>query len=163
MKSSHLFSLLIAFSFATVIHAQQRDKPLTNFVIPPYFIANCEVYIEGPFDGDGSNTFIRFENNKTESFDISPIIESKNKLLIKVPETFGEYELIIADEGNNSELFIPVRIVYFKMDYDKNISRPGKRTDFKVTLLGVENMDEQFTFSMKNMSPYIISIQGGNY
>ena len=161
MKIKNGFVLLAVTYFSMIASAQ--TNPSKEFVIPRYFLAGAECYILGSFDGDGSNTFIRFENSHTASFQVSPIMESKNKLLIKVPKTHGQFELIVADEGNNSELFIPVRIIDFKLEYDKNIIRLKKPIPFRIILLGDEEMEEEFTVSIKNLSPHVINIIGGNF
>lgn len=162
MKRVYFLLAGIAAFFSVTVHAQSESATAVKFVIPPYFIANSEAYIKGPFDGDGSNTIVRFENARAESFEARPVIESKNQLLIKVPETAGRFELVIAEEGNNAELFVPVNIVRLKMDYE-NITRPGKSFFFYLSLLGTESLEEDFNFSVQNKSPHIISIQGGNY
>ncbi len=154
--------VILSFFFLsiTVFSQNQAEK---KFVIPPYFLAKSEAYIHGPFDKDGSNTIIRFENNRMKSFDIKPLIEDKNKILIKVPDTYGQFELIVADEGNGNELFIPVTIVKLHTEYDKRFIGRKKTSKFKVKFLGAEKIDNEFNFSFQNKSPHIINIIGGNY
>lgn len=154
--------VLISFILLSisVFSQNQAEK---KFVIPTYFFAKSEAYIHGPFDKDGSNTIIRFENNRTESFDIKPLIEDKNKILIKVPDTYGQFELIVADEGNGNELFIPVTIVKLHSEYDKRFIGRKKTSKFKVKFLGAEMISNEFTFTLQNKSPHIINIIGGNY
>ena len=156
------FPFLILMFFLSVDSIGQTTNTGSDFfTIPPYFIANSECYIQGPLDGDGSNTIICFENNRNGSFGVKPIIESKNKLLIKIPEIFGEYELIIVDEGNNVELFTPVRIVQLKTTYKMNDSN-DKLIDIEAQLLGAEHLDAEFTLSIENRTPHIVSIINGN-
>ena len=161
MQQGSIITITFLLVFSLTLHAQKKIDRNKNFVIPPYFVGNCHVYVEGPFDGDGSNTFIKFDNSQTESFEVHPIIESKNKLMFKTPDTYGRFELMIAEKGNDYELFVPVRIVHFKLEYNKT-DWSDKSSKFKVTFLGSDNMDEQFVFSVQNKSPYIIGIMGGN-
>lgn len=152
--------LLFFLAFAPILTQGQATQK--KFIVPAYFVAEAECYLQGPFDGDGSNTIIRFENRNTQSFSVSPIIESKNKLLIKIPDTYGAFELIIVDEGNNQSLFLPVRVVKQQMDFDKT-PKPLKRpVDFEIQIQGAEKLAASFSLSIINKSPHVISIQGGN-
>ncbi len=131
-------------------------------MIPRYFVANSDCYIYGPFDGDGSNTVICFENNQTLSFSVKPTIEGSDKILIKVPNTHGEFELIIVDEGNNKELFTPVRVVQLRQDLDITRARLKKPFPFFIRLLGAEKSENEFSFTLENRTPHIVSLIGGN-
>ncbi len=153
---------LCAGSFALSIKGQHPFNPTEVFVIPRYFVANSDCYIYGPFDGDGSNTVICFENNRTQSFSIKPTIEGKGKVLIKIPETNGEYELIIVDEGNNKELFIPVRIIQLDQELNTTGTKLKKPFPFRVRLLGAEKSENEFSFTLENRTPHIVSLIGGN-
>ncbi len=155
-------SLLIILLCAVTLSGIAQPKAKRNFVIPKYFIAKSEAYIKGPFDADGSNTVIRFENNQTESFDLRPLIEDKSKILFKVPNTHGHYELIIADEGNGEELFVPVKVIEIKTDYNlSGVDKKGK-AKYSISLLGAEGINEEFDVKIKNRSPHVIGLIGGN-
>ncbi len=161
MKSSFTFLLLILICFQAFSQVKEGVTDKKNFVIPRYFIAKSEAYIKGPFDGDGSNTYIRFENNRTQSFDVKPIMESKEKILIKIPETYGEFELIIADEGSRKVLFEPVNVIHLKTEYE-DFSLTKKRSKFYAKFLGAELIEDAFSFRITNKSPHVINIIGGN-
>lgn len=162
MKLFLFLSFMCAGSFALSVQGQGLVNPTEVFVIPPYFIANSDCYVYGPFDGDGSNTVVCFENNQTQSFSVKPTIEGKNKLLIKVPETYGMYELIIVDEGNNKELFIPVRIIQLDQELNTTGTRLKKPFPFRVRLLGAEQSEGEFSFTVENRTPHVVSLIGGN-
>ncbi|MGQ8335937.1 hypothetical protein ACUNWD_05250 [Sunxiuqinia sp. A32] len=155
-----IFVILIGLSKFSVSQAPQKDALLFN--VPPYFIANAECYINGPFDADMSNTIICFQNIETGSFSPAPILEGEDKILFKVPDTFGEYKLIIVDEGNNHKLFVPVNVIKLEMDWEETNSNKKKPVPFHINFMGAEKTNQEFSFSIKNMSPHIISIIGGN-
>ena len=161
MKSPYIFILLISICLQTYSQVKIEKPKTRNFSIPRYFIGKSDVYIYGPFDGDGSNTFIRFENNRTESFEVKPLMESKTKILFKIPETYGEYELIIADEGTRKAMFKPVNVILLQTEYDEFYYRK-KRSKFYARLLGSELIDDEYNFGFINKSPHVINIVGGN-
>ncbi|WP_339736953.1 hypothetical protein [uncultured Sunxiuqinia sp.] len=162
MNPCHLFCLIVVLTLVKHTDAQTSKNALADFVIPRYFVANSDCYIYGPFDGDGSNTVICFENNQTLSFSVKPTIEGSDKILIKVPNTHGEFELIIVDEGNNKELFTPVRVVQLRQDLDITRARLKKPFPFFIRLLGAEKSENEFSFTLENRTPHIVSLIGGN-
>jgi hypothetical protein len=162
MNPCHLFCLIFILSLVKHTDAQPSQNAAPDFVIPRYFVANSDCYIYGPFDGDGSNTVICFENNQTQSFSVKPTIEGDDKILIKVPDTHGAFELIIVDEGNNKELFTPVRVVQLRQDLITTGTRLKKPFPFHIRLLGAEKSENEFSFTLENRTPHIVSLIGGN-
>lgn len=163
MNPCHVFCLIFILTLTKQMDAQTSQNAAVDFVIPRYFVANSDCYIYGPFDGDGSNTVICFEDNQTQSFSVKPTIEGNDKILIKVPDTHGEYELIIVDEGNNKELFTPVRVVQLRQDLDITRARLKKPFPFYIRLLGAEKSENEFSFTLENRTPHIVSLIGGNH
>ncbi|MGQ8335936.1 hypothetical protein ACUNWD_05245 [Sunxiuqinia sp. A32] len=158
-----IFLLLYVLTLTNLSFSKTNENESKSFTIPSYFIAKAECYVLGSFDAIGSNTVILFENNRTESFRVTPIIESKNKILFTVPDTYGDFELIIVDEGTNSELFIPVKVVKLDLEYDVEDDKLNKPINFRLNLLGAEKMEEEFSIKVENKTPHVISIIDGNY
>ena len=153
---------LLAFLITNSMFAYSQPKEERFFIIPRYFVANADAYIQGPFDADGSNTHICFKNDSSEYIEVKSMIEDRNKVLFKVPDFYGTSILYIVEEGTKSRISTKVNLIHLDTAFERIIYGQESNAKFQVLLLGANEIEDEYRFSFENRSPHLVNIIGGN-
>ncbi len=126
-------------------------------VIPSHVLTGSVMKIQGPFDGDASNTVCNIEAAKIEV-----LAESPRNCIVEWPlEATGQKNCTVR-EANGISCAEKVSGVDMIVTTGKLNLRRGENTYIDVKLTGLENLPDKTTLTIVNMTPNIVTMVNGN-
>ena len=146
----------------------------SSFNLPPVGQQGRQIQIFGPFDGNSSNTTLRFgpAGSTLQDFEknlesvsggygvIRPLAESPRKVIFRDPShVTGPLELMLK-EGNTATTG-PYRSIGVRLSAPKTNLLRGERTTLTVEVRGLEGIKEDVPLQIDSKG--VITMDGGNF
>ena len=127
-----------------------------NFVIPQLGQSGSPISINGPFDGDSSNTKVQVGGAPAKI-----IAESPRNVIIETPGTVvGPSKIAVNENGQQSAgNFRALRI---DLTAPKTSLAKGESTELHVEVQGLQGITEPVPVQLQNQTPSNINLTGGN-
>ena len=127
-----------------------------TFLIPSHAVTGNPLTIPGPFDGNSSNTTC-----KVNGQDVVIVAESPRQVVIQFPaDVKGQTTILISDNGISTTEKIG------GVDYTVGAGRlnlkRGESTHIDVSITGLENLKENATLRLNNLTTGVVVLAGGN-
>ena len=148
----------VPLSHGNVVNPKPNgDRPQDgNYSTPPFGQAGRPVSVNGPFDGDFGNTYIKLGNN-TAQF----LAESPRKVVVRSPANLTGPSTIEVNEQGNLVAKCNYQSIGVKLAADKlNLIR-GEQTTLTLTLNGLNGVNAPVSVQLINASPWTIRMEGG--
>jgi len=160
-------------SSGTVIAPDPKVNP--NFQIPTLGQQGRLVEITGPFDGNSSNTTLRFGPARSTVHDfekntenvsggfglIRPLVESPNKMVFESSTHFTGPVQMMLKEGD-AQMLAPYRNVGVRLSAPKTNLLKGEGTTLTVKVEGLQGIKEDMPLHLENASPTVVRMAGGD-
>jgi len=127
----------------------------SNFTLPSIGQAGRPVEITGPFDGEVVNTDVKIGGKDT-----SILAQSPRKTVVESPRDVIGLTDIELTEGNVT-LKDQYRNIALKLSAKKLRLKKGEQTTLTVQVMGLQGLQEEIPFSLENVSPTVVSLEGG--
>ncbi|MEP6818063.1 MAG: hypothetical protein ABJA18_00925 [bacterium] len=127
-----------------------------NYSTPPFGQAGRPVSVNGPFDGDFGNTYIKLGNN-TAQF----LAESPRKAVFRSPANLTGPTTIEVNEQGKVVARCNYQSISVRLAADKlNLIR-GEQTTLTLTVNGLNGINSSIPVQLTNASPWTIRMAGG--
>jgi hypothetical protein len=122
--------------------------------IPTHALTAAPLKINGPFDGNSSNTNCTVGNQP-----VPVLAESPRQCQVSFPENATGNQTVQVQEKNQSTCSQQVSGVELHVTAGKLNLLKGEKTDLKVTITGLQNLDDTAVLSVVNTTPDIVMMQ----
>ena len=153
--------------------ARTPQSPAHDFTLPPLGQQGRPIVINGPFDGNASNTVLGFgpERSTIQDFEkkpetvvggygpIRPLAESPRKIIFESPTNFTGPVQLMVKEGDVKTL-APYRNVGVNLSAPKTSLLRGERTTVTVEVRGLEGIKKDVPLQLDSKG--VITMEGGN-
>jgi len=127
-----------------------------NYSTPTFGQAGRPVSVNGPFDGDFGNTYVKLGNN-TAQF----LAESPRKVVVRSPANTIGQTTIEVNEQNKVVARCSYQSVGIRLAADKlNLIR-GEQTMLSATLSGLDGVTSPVSMQLTNATPWTVRMEGG--
>jgi len=147
----------------------------SNFVIPPLGQSGRPIVIPGPFDGDSSNTTLRYgpadrmvhefvkqSDSVSDGFGLlRTLAESPRKIVFESPTNVTGPMGIMVKEGDGPPTMGTYRNVGVNLSAPKTNLMRGERTTLTVEVRGLEGIKEDAPLQLDSKG--VITMEGGNF
>ena len=124
--------------------------------LPPLGQTGRPLQVQGPFDGDSSNT-----SAKIGGTDAKVIAESPRKLVVETPgNVVGPSEIKVTENGTTARGAF--RNLKIDLTAPKTSLMKGESTELHVQVNGLEGITQPVQVQVRNESPSNINLNGGN-
>lgn len=151
------------------------DENQVGFPLPTIGQQGRPLEIFGPFDGNSSNTTLRFGPPKSTVQDfekgtenvsggfglIRPLAESPRKLVFESPSNVTGPVTILVKEGNGAPTTGTMRNLGVQLSAPKTNLMRGERTTLTVEVRGLEGIKEDVPLQLDSKG--VITMDGGNF
>ncbi len=127
-----------------------------DFRIPGLLRSGETEMISGVFDGRADNTGLKLGDE-----DVDIIAESPEGLFVKVPENVTGSNILQLSEGE-MQLEEEVHVADLNLSADKLTLAKGGQTKVNIKVSGLQNIEKPVDVQVTNLSPSVITIDGGN-
>jgi len=135
---------------------QSNINTTPNFVFPVLGQSGRSLPINGPFDGDSSNTNIQIGGSP-----VKIIAESPRNVVVRVPPgTAGPTDIAVDNNGHTAKGNF--RALKIDLSAPKTSLTKGESTELHVAVNGLEGITQPVQIQIENQTPSNISIAGGN-
>jgi hypothetical protein len=160
MPDSTIFSIDVSTAkVKPQFHMGQQGRPVEIF---------------GPFDGNSSNTILRYgpTNSTVQDFEkntenvsggfglIRPLAESPRKMVFESPPNFDGPVQLMLKEGDTTAL-APYRSVGVRLSAPKTNLMRGERTTLTIEVRGLEGIKKDVPLQLDSKG--VITMEGGNF
>ena len=146
-----------------------------NFVIPPLGQTGRPIVITGPFDGNASNTTLRFgpPGSAVHEFvkasdsveggfvPIKPLAESPRKIVFEAPSNITGPKEILVKEGDGTPTTGTYRNLGVQLSAPKTSLVRGEKTTLSVEVKGLEGIKEDVPLQLDSKG--VITMEGGSF
>lgn len=136
-----------------------RPMPATipsTVTLPALGQAGRPIQIQGPFDGDSSNTNVKLGDTPAKV-----LAESPRKLVVESPrDVVGPTVIKINENGNSTNGNF--RNLKIDLTAPKTSLLKGESTELHVQVNGLEGLTQPVQVQLQNQSPSTVNINGGN-
>ncbi len=160
MKIKPFLFPLVFICFVFSLQSLFSQEVESSFTIPDFFVSESSAKIKGTFDENTENTFVLFEKGDN-MFEASIIKETANEITVLTPEGLGIYKLTVEEDGNNTFIECPTRIVQLELSIGKTNLLNGEKTELEIVLSGIENYLKPIEVIVKNNSPTTVALPNG--
>jgi hypothetical protein len=133
----------------------------TPAVFPAFTIPNAAqvgrpIQIHGPFDGDSANTIVAINGSSAPV-----LVESPRQVVVQNPQSSpGATTVVISENGAaTSGAFRNLRI---DLTAPKTSLMRGEKTELTVAVQGLAGLTEPVPVRLRNLSPEVVELSGGN-
>lgn len=128
-----------------------------SYRVPPVGQSGSPVRIEGPFDGDLTNSSVQIDGQEA-----TPMAESQRQLVVRGPqEGVSSAQVEVEDRGTNVTTGT-YRNVSVGLAAGSTRLRSGETTTLTVTVTGVEGLRETLPVRLTNHSPDVVRMERGD-
>lgn len=141
-----------------VVNAKPNgDIPIQgSYSTPPFGQAGRPVSVNGPFDGDFGNTYIKLGNNGAQF-----LAESPRKVVVRSPANLIGQSTIEVNEQNRVVATCNYQSIGVRLSADKlNLVR-GEQTMLTLTFNGLNGVTSPVSAQLTNASPWVVRMAGG--
>ncbi len=131
-------------------------SPPNTFKLPTLGQAGRPIEIQGPFDGDSSNTKATVGGTQA-----GVLAESPRKLIVESPsDAVGPSEIKVTKNGTTSTG--PFRNLKIDLTAPKTSLARGESTELHVQVSGLEGITQPIPIQLQNQTPSSVNLAGGN-
>ena len=131
-------------------------NPSATFAIPTHAITGNAFRVIGPFDGDASNTKCTINNKQAVI-----LAESPRQCIIEFPPDIKGPSTITITEGGKT-ITQNINGVDYSISAGRMNLLKGESTYIDVTISSLQNLKENATLSLENLTTGIVVMAGGN-
>ena len=132
----------------------------TQYLAPPISQSGHPFPIQGPFDGDAATTHV------TIGGQTAPVLaESPRETVVSAPATAqGPAAVEVQESGTQapSSASGTVRLIALQLSAGNLHLTRGEQTTLTVQVSGLQDLDRSVPLSLKNQTPSVVSLEGGN-
>jgi hypothetical protein len=132
------------------------SEPPNSFTIPPYIVSGDQAIITGNFDGNMTNTSVTINGEKTEL-----LAESPSRLYFTTSSNQTGNVTVVCTENGNTQMAAS-NLLKLDLSAGKTSLVRGEKTEVHVNISGLEGLKEPVHIAIKNTSPSVIILEGGN-
>jgi len=127
-----------------------------DYSTPPFGQAGKPVSVNGPFDGDFGNTYIKVGNNTA-----GLLAESPRKAVFRSPANFTGPTTIEVNERGRTVAKCTYQSIGISLSADKLHLIRGEQTTLTLTLNGLNGITGPVSAQLTNGSPWVVRMEGG--
>ena len=128
----------------------------SDYSTPPYGQAGRPVSVNGPFDGDFGNTYVKVGSNTA-----GLLAESPRKAVFRSPANLTGPTTIEVNEQGRTVAKCTYQSIGIKLSADKLHLIRGEQTMLTLTINGLNGVTGPVSAQLTNGSPWVVRMEGG--
>ncbi len=134
------------------------EMPSFNYcALPTHAMAGSPLVIQGPFDGDCSNTNCNLNNTSMEV-----LAESPRQCIVQIPQGLPAQNLVAISEAGNKMCEVPLNTVDLSVSADKLNLKRGEQTMVHILVTGLNALKDTAKLTISNLSTGLIALSPAN-
>lgn len=134
-----------------------ETRSMTGCNIPSHALTAAPLKINGPFDGNSSNTTCNISGKEAEV-----LAESPRQCIIQFPENASGKQTMELQEANQQKCTRSISGVDLHVSTGKLSLRRGEKTVIHVQVTGLQNLPDTAKLTLTNMSVDVVAMQPSN-